>query len=71
MIGKTVIVIAHRLSTVAHLDRLLVFSDGRIVEDGSHAALLELGGLYARLWQMQSDGFLGDGVDGEPDFLNT
>ena len=71
MIGKTVIVIAHRLSTVAHLDRLLVFSDGRIVEDGSHAALLELGGLYARLWQMQSDGFLGDGVDGEPAFLNT
>jgi ATP-binding cassette subfamily B protein len=71
MIGKTVIVIAHRLSTVAHLDRLLVFSDGRIVEDGSHAALLELGGLYARLWQMQSDGFLGDGFNGEPDFLNT
>lgn len=62
--GKTVIVIAHRLSTVSHLDRLLVFSEGRIVEDGSHAELIVQGGLYARLWQMQSDGFLGDVSEG-------
>jgi ATP-binding cassette, subfamily B, bacterial len=60
MIGKTVIVIAHRLSTVAHLDRLLVFSEGKIVEDGSHSELIQRDGLYARLWQMQYNGFLAD-----------
>ena len=64
MRGKTVIVIAHRLSTVAHLDRLLVFDGGRVVQDGSHAELINTPGLYQRLWQMQADGFLGDA--GEP-----
>ncbi len=60
MRGKTVIVIAHRLSTVAHLDRLLVFDAGQIVQDGSHAELIAQAGLYQRLWRMQADGFLGD-----------
>ncbi|MDJ0968916.1 MAG: ABC transporter ATP-binding protein [Kiloniellales bacterium] len=59
MQGKTVIAIAHRLSTIAALDRLVVLDQGRIVEEGSHAELLERGGLYARLWARQSGGFLG------------
>lgn len=58
MHGKTVIVIAHRLSTVAHLDRILVFDSGRIVEDGSHEQLLARQGHYHRLWNRQADGFL-------------
>ncbi|MBU7583533.1 MAG: ABC transporter ATP-binding protein [Nostoc sp. TH1S01] len=58
MNGKTVIVVAHRLSTIAHLDRILVFDHGRIVEDGSHAKLLARGGAYHRLWKMQAGGFL-------------
>jgi ABC-type multidrug transport system fused ATPase/permease subunit len=58
MQGKTVIAIAHRLSTIAHLDRLIVLDRGVIVEDGSHAELLARGGYYARLWSMQSGGFL-------------
>jgi ATP-binding cassette subfamily B protein len=58
MKGKTVIVIAHRLSTVAHLDRVLVFSHGEIVEDGTHDELLARGGEYHRLWRRQSGGRL-------------
>ena len=54
MHGKTVIAVAHRLSTIAHLDRLVVPAGGRIVESGTHADLLAEGGLYARLWQRQS-----------------
>jgi ATP-binding cassette subfamily B multidrug efflux pump len=60
MRDRTVIVIAHRLSTIAHLDRLIVMQDGGILEDGSHAELLSQNGLYARLWNLQSGGFLRD-----------
>ncbi|MEM1187341.1 MAG: ABC transporter ATP-binding protein [Pseudomonadota bacterium] len=58
MEGKTVVAIAHRLSTIAALDRLIVLEGGRIVEEGSHAELLERGGIYKRLWDYQSGGFL-------------
>ncbi|MCG6136522.1 MAG: ABC transporter ATP-binding protein/permease [Nostoc sp. LLA-1] len=58
MDGKTVIVVAHRLSTIAHLDRILVFDHGRIVEDGTHKELLAQRGAYYRLWEMQAGGFL-------------
>lgn len=58
MQGKTVIAVAHRLSTIAHLDRLIVMEAGEIVEDGDHATLLARNGQYARLWQRQSGGFL-------------
>ena len=58
MAGKTVLAIAHRLSTIAALDRLVVMDEGRIVEEGSHDALLGRGGLYADLWARQSGGFL-------------
>jgi ATP-binding cassette subfamily B multidrug efflux pump len=60
MRGKTVIAIAHRLSTIAALDRLVVMDEGRIVEEGTHAELLRARGLYARLWERQSGGFLGE-----------
>ena len=63
MQGKTVIAIAHRLSTIAHMDRIVVLDQGRIVEEGSHAMLLEQGGLYAQFWARQSGGFLGDDSD--------
>jgi len=58
MAGKTVIAIAHRLSTIAEMDRILVLDQGRIVEEGSHDALLAGGGLYADFWSRQSGGFL-------------
>jgi ATP-binding cassette subfamily B multidrug efflux pump len=63
MEGKTVVAIAHRLSTIAAMDRLVVMDRGRIVEEGDHRALLEHGGLYARLWAHQSGGFLGEDAD--------
>ncbi|NCC21764.1 MAG: ABC transporter ATP-binding protein [Alphaproteobacteria bacterium] len=61
MQGRTVIAIAHRLSTIASLDRLIVMDNGKIVEDGTHDSLLKRGGFYAKLWNLQSGGFLGDG----------
>ena len=66
MIGKTVIVVAHRLSTIAHLDRILVFEHGRIIEDGTHADLLAKEGAYHRLWTRQTGGFLMDDSDTAP-----
>jgi ATP-binding cassette subfamily B multidrug efflux pump len=60
MVGKTVIAIAHRLSTIARMDRLIIMDRGRIVEQGTHAALLAKGGVYARLWQRQSGAFLAE-----------
>jgi ATP-binding cassette subfamily B protein len=60
MNDKTVIVVAHRLSTISHLDRILVFDQGSIVEDGSHSDLMALGGTYYKLWKMQAGGFLSD-----------
>ncbi|MBV1775672.1 ABC transporter ATP-binding protein/permease [Burkholderiaceae bacterium DAT-1] len=60
MEGKTVVAIAHRLSTIAAMDRLIVMDQGKIVESGTHQALLAQGGIYARLWAHQSGGFLGE-----------
>lgn len=58
MHGRTSIVVAHRLSTVASLDRIVVLSGGKIVEDGTHAELSRAGGEYERLWDRQTGGFL-------------
>jgi ATP-binding cassette subfamily B protein len=58
MQGRTVVVVAHRLSTIAHMDRILVFDQGMIIEDGSHQQLLLRDGHYAHLWNMQAGGFL-------------
>lgn len=59
MANKTVIAIAHRLSTIAQMDRLIVLDQGQIVEQGSHAELVALGGIYAQLWAHQTGGFIG------------
>ena len=60
MEGRTALVVAHRLSTVARMDQLVVLDRGRIAEKGTHHDLLRLDGAYARLWQHQSGGFLDD-----------
>ena len=66
MEDKTVIAIAHRLSTIAAMDRLIVIDEGRVVEEGTHAQLLALGGTYARLWARQSGGFIEADEDARP-----
>ena len=58
MQNRTALVIAHRLSTLSHMDRILVFDKGKIVEEGTHASLLAKEGLYAQMWKMQIGGFL-------------
>lgn len=58
MQNRTTIVIAHRLSTLSKMDRILVFDQGKIVEDGSHDKLMALNGHYAKMWKTQAGGFL-------------
>jgi ATP-binding cassette subfamily B protein len=58
MVGKTVIAVAHRLSTLREMDRILVLDKGAIVEDGTHAELIGRGGIYADLWSHQSGGYV-------------
>ena len=58
MQNKTTIVIAHRLSTLSQMDRILVFDKGEIIEDGTYEALIVKAGHYAKMWQMQAGGFL-------------
>ena len=58
MKGKTVIAVAHRLSTLLEMDRILVFDNGKIIEEGTHEELLQKQGKYAKLFKMQAGGFL-------------
>jgi len=58
MQGKTVIAIAHRLSTLKRMDRIIVLDKGQIVESGTHEELLAHNSLYKKLWSLQTDGFL-------------
>ena len=58
MRGRTSIVVAHRLSTVAALDRIVVLEGGAVVENGTHAELSQAGGTYESLWDRQSGAFL-------------
>jgi ATP-binding cassette subfamily B protein len=60
MEGKTTIIIAHRLSTIRRMDRIIVLKDGKVLEDGTHDALLNNNGTYAMLWNIQQGGFLED-----------
>lgn len=63
MEGRTTIVIAHRLSTLSEMDRILVFDKGHIIEEGPHEKLLKNKGHYARMWKMQAGGFLPESED--------
>ena len=58
MVGKTVIAIAHRLSTLREMDRIIVLENGQIIEDGTHDTLKNAGGKYETLWNHQAGGFL-------------
>ncbi|MDP9563566.1 UNVERIFIED_ORG: ATP-binding cassette subfamily B protein/ATP-binding cassette subfamily B multidrug efflux pump [Rhizobium nepotum] len=63
MQGKTVIAIAHRLSTISSMDRIVVLDNGRIIEEGPPGELIETNGLFARLWQRQTGGFIPDDIN--------
>lgn len=65
MQGRTTIVIAHRLSTLRNMDRILVFKDGKIIEEGSHEDLISTEGHYSSMWQLQAGGFLPDSLEEE------
>ena len=58
MKGRTVVAISHRLSTITHMDRIFVFNQGRVIEQGSHEELVAMDGHYAMLWDMQTGGYL-------------
>jgi ATP-binding cassette subfamily B protein len=58
--GKTVIAVAHRLSTLREMDRIIVLENGKIIEDGTHETLKDAGGTYAKLWNHQAGGFVGE-----------
>ena len=60
MKNRTAIVVAHRLSTIQKMDRIIVFDKGAIIEDGTHKKLIAKKGLYYRLWKQQSHGFMGE-----------
>jgi ATP-binding cassette subfamily B protein len=60
MKGRTTLVIAHRLSTIRKMDRILVFEEGKVIEEGSHEDLIAKGGVYSSLWNQQSGGFIAD-----------
>lgn len=66
MKGRTSIVIAHRLSTISKMDRIIVLEHGKIAEDGTHDALLRAHGIYAKLWNQQSGGFIHEEVEPDP-----
>ena len=63
---KTVIAIAHHLSTIAMMDRLIVIDGGKVAEQGSHAELLGTNGIFAELWRRQTNGFLVPETDEVP-----
>ena len=63
MVNRTTIVVAHRLSTLSKMDRILVFDKGKIIEQGTHRELLQKKGHYAHMWEMQAGGFLPDQPD--------
>ena len=60
MRGKTTVAIAHRLSTLRNMDRIIVLDSGHIVESGTHTQLLRANGAYRKLWNMQTGGFVGE-----------
>jgi len=69
MQNKTTIIIAHRLSTLYYMDRILVFNGGKIVEDGSHSELISFNGHYKKLWNVQVNGFLNESSPANTSFL--
>jgi len=64
MKGRTTIVVAHRLSTLSHMDRIIVMDHGRIIEDGSFNQLIDAKGIFAKLWNLQAGGFLPEELHG-------